>query len=136
MYTLLRIEGEDDRLQELLSTLREELCDLNAEITGRGDLSVDLSRQEEWEAHQDEIEARLPNLRAIVANAISRGCSAYLDSAVYVPPPDGVEVAVTVRAYRLCSALMGCLSEMGLSYEFTVYVEPADDSLPDLQPPG
>jgi hypothetical protein len=126
MYTLLRITGDRELLDRYCRELSASHHELKVGISRRGELTLDLSKQESWDEHQWEVERVLAQIAPVIESAKRAGCAPYVDCGVYVPSPSGSGISVVVRSYRHRPSLLEQLARLEIPYELTIYVQPGD----------
>ena len=100
VYSVLRIKGDAEELSSCVDRIREGALRDEARLTRRGAVTVDLSRESDWDRHQDTVEERLEQLAPHVSGAESRGVNVHVDLAVYLTPPEG-ETAVVLSLIHI-----------------------------------
>lgn len=120
MFTVLRITGPYETLDEIARNVHSRVPHLRGEVNRQGALVIDLSRETDWDRHISEMRA---NLAPIVDQIDFRNeLVAVVDSEVDAPNSKS-----WLRAYRFPTDLLRFLSEHHLALEVTVY-PPMDDS--------
>jgi hypothetical protein len=124
MYTLLRIPGPRELLDEYRRKLSAAYGELKVDISSRrGELTVDLSKHESWDEHQREVERVVARIADVIEATRRSGCSPHVDCGISVPPPSGSEISVVVRSYRHRPSLLEQFARLELPYEVTIYVQ-------------
>lgn len=121
MFSILRIEGDEAEVSASYDRIRATTLGSATQKSRRGGLTVDLSREIDWDRHQSEVEDSIAVLSPVLDGVESRGANAYLDFAVYLQPPSG-DSTLNVRSYRLRPSLLERLAGGHIPFEITIYV--------------
>lgn len=121
MLTVLRIEGDQDRLRKYSDSINSVSLSARAHIDRAGRLVADLSKNKsDWDAHLREVASSIHALQPTLSLAQRSGDHITIDTGVYARSEFKPGIAVTVDAYRYSPDLLMLLVDVSASLEFTV----------------
>jgi hypothetical protein len=124
MNTVLRLSSAPEQLIRYHQDISRSSTDLRPELNRRKELVADLSCEEDWTRHGEEVKRNLEKVSAVIRQAVAEGAAVSVDTGVFVAAPaEGSDAAVAVRSFLIDADLIAAISGAGATYELVVYVQ-------------